>query len=321
MKNGIKMNCGIIGVGWWGYQMSRFIKQSKKFNIKCIYDSDILRAKNISRKLKCNYTDSIKNLLSIDNITCIFIFSPNEFHPAHAIAAAEAKKHIFLEKPIANTISDSKKIVGACKKNGVVLAIGHNVRHYAIFKAAKKITDKGTIGDIIYITGNRSRPIGYVINKNSWRFYTKKCPGGPLIQMAIHILDTIRFITGLDVEQIKKISTKKFIKTENDESYAITLRANQQQLIHIFSSYITQETFYLNFFGTKGTLCADVFSGLSIQKNNKIKKVPLKYPRNIPEIEEISAFYSAITMNKPFNNPAPEDAVKNVEIIEKILKS
>jgi len=73
-----KINCGIVGVGWWGTQMSDFIVKSKVFSIKTIYDSDFPRATDVSKKLKCKVAKSIDNLLSDNSIECVFVFSPKQ---------------------------------------------------------------------------------------------------------------------------------------------------------------------------------------------------------------------------------------------------
>ncbi|KKP29366.1 MAG: hypothetical protein UR15_C0017G0001 [Parcubacteria group bacterium GW2011_GWA2_31_28] len=315
-----KINCGVIGLGWWGKQMSIFILKSHKFSIKYIYDIDLMKAKEIAKEFKCATVNSVDDLLKNKNIECVFIFSPNEFHLEHATKVARAGKHVFLEKPIANNTNDAKKIAKVCEENGVNLAVGHNVRHYNLFKKVKELIGNGLIGDIVYIDGNRSRPIGYSIGKESWRFYSSKCNGGPLIQMAIHLLDTVRFVCGLSVDEVKKISLKKILKTENDESFGLLIRFNKNQILHVFSSYVTQESFYLNFFGTKGTLYADVFNGLYIQRVGKFKKGKISFIKNKPEVEEIELFFNSIKLKKVSINPSVREAIENVDLIERILK-
>lgn len=318
MKSKKKINCGVIGLGWWGMQMCNFIIKSKRFNIKVIYDADSIKALEFAKKLGCVSAENIDDLVTSD-IECVFIFSPNQFHFEHVTKAAQNKKHIFLEKPIANNTEEAIGIEKVCVENGVTLAVGHNVRYYNIFKEAKRLINEGTIGEIVYIDGNRSRPIGYGIDEKSWRFYADTCNGGPLIQMAIHLIDTVRYVCKMDVVEVKKISLKKIIKTENDESFAVLIRFNNNSIFHVFSSYVAQESFYLNFFGTKGTLYVDAFNGLSIQKEGETVKKKLKYLKNNPQIDEILEFYDALDKHIDFNNPTTREAIQNVELVEKIV--
>lgn len=318
MKYKKKINCGVIGLGWWGMQMCNFILKSKKFNIKVIYDTDASKVTSFAKKFGSIGAKNIDELVTSD-IECVFIFSPNQFHFEHVRRAAQNKKHIFLEKPIANNTKEAVGIEKICSENGVTLAVGHNVRYYNIFKEAKRLVKNGSIGEIVYIDGNRSRPIGYGIDEKSWRFYTNTCNGGPLIQMAIHLIDVVRYVCGIDVVEAKKISLKKIIKTENDESFAVLIKFNKDALFHVFSSYIVQESFYLNFFGTSGTLYVDAFNGLYIQKEGEMVKKKLKYSKNNPQVDEILEFYNALDKKNDFTNPTTAEAIQNVELVEKIV--
>ncbi len=321
MKSKRKLRCGVIGLGWWGGKICEFVLKSKLYEITIIFDSNTKRKKEFAKKFHSRAANSLDELFKSD-IDCVFVLSPNQFHVEHSIKAALHKKHVFLEKPIANTSKEANLILKACKKNNVVLAVGHNVRYYSIFKEAKNIIKSGIIGDVIFIDGNRSRPIGITINNSSWRFYTKTCNGGPLIQMALHLVDTVRYIIGIDyIGSIKKNSIKNYLNTENDESYSVSMSINNKQIFNLFTSYLAQESFYLNFFGTKGTLFVDPFNGLYIQKKGEFSKNMLRYKKNNPEVDEITEFYNKIVKSELFDNPTPEEAIKNVELIEKIIKA
>lgn len=321
LKTTKKLTCGIIGVGWWGDQMLNNALDSKCFDILSVYDPSPSAAEKAALKAGCTIANSADDVFHNSNIECVFIFSPNDSHLQHALAAARSKKHVFLEKPISNTVAEAKEIVQVCQENQVILAVGHNVRHYGIFQKAKDIVDAGLIGRIIYIEGNRSRPIGFGIDESSWRFYKESCNGGPVIQMAIHLIDAIRFITGLDLETIRTLSARRFLKTENDESFSINAKSKSGALLHLFTSYVSPESFYLNFHGTDGILFADPFNGLYLQEKNSIARRKVKYKKNRPEVDEFRAFYEAVIEMKPYTHPTPEEAVDNVRLVEEILKS
>lgn len=313
--------CGVIGAGWWGSQMCDFILESDHFRISSIYDTSKEAVQIAAGRFHCAVAESVDELVRNTEIECIFIFSPNHLHLEHTTAAAIHNKHIFLEKPIANIASEAEEIAKVCRDHGVILAIGHNVRHYSIFQEAKKIISLGSIGEIVYIECNRSRAIGFGIDEQSWRFYKKSCNGGPLIQMAIHLLDAIRFITGLDIVEVQTLSVKRFLKTENDESFSVNTRLRSNTLLHLFTSYVSPESFYINFFGTKGILFADPFNGLYLQDGDSTKKQRIEYPENKAEVVEILEFYDSIIKNQPYKNPTVEESIDNVRAIETILKS
>lgn len=315
-----KTKCGVIGLGWWGTQMSENIVKSGNFEISIVHDTNIDIAEKFVKKNGGRIASSTEEVVNA-NIECVFIFSPNQFHLQHCILAAKAKKHIFLEKPIANTSKEGEAIIDACKKNGVTLAIAHNVRYYNIFKKVKEMIAKGTVGDIVYIESNRSRPIGFGIDENSWRFYEKSCNGGPLMQMAIHLLDTIHFITNDSPKKIHSLTQKRFLKTENPESFSVNIEMKSGAASHVFTSYVLPESFYINIFGTRGAIFADPFNGLYVQKQKDFQKMNVSFRQNSPELDEIKEFHKAIKNKSEFTNPSPDEALENVKIVEQILKS
>lgn len=316
-----KLKCGVIGTGWWGTQMYNHILASKGFEILAVYDSSSEATESAAKKVGCIAAVTVNELIENPNIECVFIFSPNDSHLRYAVAAARAGKHIFLEKPLSNTVAESEEIVRVCEEEQVILAVGHNVRHYSIFQKAKSIVNAGLIGEIIYVEGNRSRPIGYSIDDSSWRFYKNSCNGGPLIQMAIHLIDAIRFISGLELETVKTFSVKRFLKTENDESFSVNAKSISGMLIHLFTSYVSPESFYLNFHGTDGILFIDPFNGLYIQEKDSTTRRRVSYKKNRPEVDEILEFYKSVKERIPYCDPSPDEAVDNVRVIEQILHS
>jgi predicted dehydrogenase len=316
-----KLNCGVIGTGWWGTQMYNHVLASNGFKVLAVYDPLVEVAERAAEKIGCAVAGSANELIENPNIECIFIFSPNDSHLRYAVAAAIAGKHIFLEKPISNTVAEAEEIVRVCGENKVILAVGHNVRRFSIFQKAKAIIEAGSIGEIIYIEGNRSRPIGFSIDEKSWRFYKDSCNGGPLIQMAIHLIDAIRFISGMELEMVKTLSAKRFLKTENEESFSVNAKSTSGILMHLFTSYISPESFYLNFHGTEGILFIDPFNGLYLQKKVSTTRKRVSYKKNRPEIDEILGFYKSVSERQPYCDPSPEEAIDNVRVIEKILES
>lgn len=300
--------------------MMRHVLKSKRFKIVAVYDISKKRVHSVARTMGCIAADSASSLINDPDVNCVFIFSPNHLHAKHAIMAARAAKHVFLEKPIANTVREGKKIVAACRATGVTLAIAHNVRYYSIFKMAKKVIDEGMLGDIVYIESHRSRPIGPAITNSSWRFYKKLCNGGPLMQMGIHLLDTVRFLVGFKDLNIQVQSERRFLETENKESFSVNIKIPSGPFVHLFTSYVLPEAFYVNVFGTKGNLFADPFNGLYFQGKSAFQRKKISYSKKSAEVAEIRAFYDALVGNRSFKNPTTEEALDNVRIVEEVVR-
>lgn len=310
------LKSAIIGFGNWGKTISNAIYETKKFDIKYILDDKYID-KSFHNIKKCK---SVEAILEDKEINTVFIFTPNHLHGYYAKLCAKYKKNIFMEKPICNSVKESLEVLDECKNNACKLMIGHNVKYYSIYKKVKDLIDLDYIGKIYHIEMNRSRPIWKTITKDSWRYSKEKCNGGPLIQMALHLIDTINYFFDFTLEDLKVIGTNKYLKSENHETYNIIGKFSDDKTFYLYSSYLPAETFYINIYGSKGTIYADVNRGLFYQEIDSFDVKNIPYNKNNPELDEITDFYNLINNNN-FDYSNVENAIKDVEEIEKILSA
>lgn len=93
-------------------------------------------------------TTDYRDLLAEDEIGAVFVTSPDFLHEEHAVAALEAGKHVYLEKPMAITIEGCDRIMRAAKSHGRRLYLGHNMRHMTFIRKMKDLIDEGAIGEV-----------------------------------------------------------------------------------------------------------------------------------------------------------------------------
>jgi len=92
-------------------------------------------------------SDDYRELLARDDVDAVFVTSPDYCHEEHAVAAAEAGKHVYLEKPMAITIAGCDRILEAARAAGTKLYLGHNMRHFPVVRKMKELIDAGAIGE------------------------------------------------------------------------------------------------------------------------------------------------------------------------------
>jgi predicted dehydrogenase len=93
-------------------------------------------------------TTDYRDLLTRSDIDAIAVISPDYLHEEHAVAALEAGKHVFCEKPLGITIAGCDHILAAAQRSGTVLMVGHNMRYMPMFRTMKEIVDSGVIGEV-----------------------------------------------------------------------------------------------------------------------------------------------------------------------------
>ncbi|MDI5820509.1 Gfo/Idh/MocA family oxidoreductase, partial [Salmonella enterica subsp. enterica serovar Kentucky] len=111
---------GVVGTGYFGAELARFMSKVEGAKITAIYDP--VNAAPIAKELNCVATATMEALCTHPDVDCVIIASPNYLHKAPVIAAAKAGKHVFCEKPIALNYQDCKDMVDACKEAGVTFA-------------------------------------------------------------------------------------------------------------------------------------------------------------------------------------------------------
>src|SRR6266478_6682276 len=115
-------------MGWWSDVLADAIQRSNKLEILSCYTRSAEKRQTFAAKYRCRAVASYEAMLADPEIEAIINTTPNDVHLATTSAAAAAGKHIFLDKPIANTVSDGRAITEACRKAGVVLALGYQRR-------------------------------------------------------------------------------------------------------------------------------------------------------------------------------------------------
>ncbi|MDR2185348.1 MAG: Gfo/Idh/MocA family oxidoreductase [Treponema sp.] len=142
------------------------------------------------------YTD-YRDALRDNAVDAVIVVTPTKFHRNIVVEAAEAKKHILCEKPMAMNKEECRGMIEAAKKNGVNLQIGFMRRFDANFRRAKEIVDSGAIGQVVSVKSLTRGPSV----PQEWMYDIKKS-NGPLAEVNSHDIDTLRWFTGSEVESL-----------------------------------------------------------------------------------------------------------------------
>ncbi|MBQ3084515.1 MAG: Gfo/Idh/MocA family oxidoreductase, partial [Clostridia bacterium] len=146
-----KVKWGVIGCG--GIADRRTLPGmmlAENAELIAVMDANKAAAENVKEKYGAKYAfDRYEDLLALEEIEAVYIASPVFAHKEQALAAAKAKKHILLEKPLGLTLEDSIEIIEVCEKEGIKLGVGLMMRFHAYHQALKKIIAEGKIGEIV----------------------------------------------------------------------------------------------------------------------------------------------------------------------------
>ena len=161
-------------------------------------------------------------MLADTEIEAIINTTPNDVHLATTRAAAAAGKHIFLDKPIANSVSDGRAITEACRRAGVVLALGYQRRRESHFRWIRQQIDDGLFGKLVNAEANISRDRLGKIDLTSWRYQAAGMPGGVMLQIGIHYIDVLEYLIG-PVHAVRGQSAQLVLPGDNPDVASLIL--------------------------------------------------------------------------------------------------
>ncbi len=143
------------------------------------------------------WTADYRELLARDDLDLVDICVPNHQHEAIIVAAAQAGKHIYCEKPLAMDVAEGQRIVAAVAKSGVKSQMTFNFRFFPAIIRAKQLVEAGFLGRIFSFRGRYYRSSYIDPNKPlSWRLRKDISGGGALFDLGSHVLDTLYYLLG-----------------------------------------------------------------------------------------------------------------------------
>jgi len=198
-----KLGVCIIGAGRAGLiHAVNFAGRVKNARLTAISEPNRKTAEQACRELELNrhYPD-YRQALEDDAVDAVVVVTPTAYHKDIVVAAADAGKHIFCEKPMAMTVAECDEMITAAEKNNVVLQIGFMRRFDQSFVYAKEQIKQGAIGDVVLV---KSLTRGPSIPQR-WQYDITKS-NGPLAEVNSHDIDTLRWFTESEFEQVYAIA-------------------------------------------------------------------------------------------------------------------
>lgn len=255
MGEGNVVRVGVVGVGGWGNVIAGAVKRSKKTRLVSCFSRNPEHRETFSKNHDCDLETSYNDLVRRNDIDAVLLVTPNSVHAEQAVLAAQYGKHIFIDKPIANTIEDGITIIEACKKADVTLMVGHDMRRLSVYRKAKEFIDSGLIGKPVMVEANYSHDKGFQLTPEKWRWHGDNlgCPGGSLMTSGIHHADTLNYFFG-PISTAFSYFTKLYIPADTEDVTATIFKFDCGILGYLGSNYASQKTHWIYIYGTEANL-------------------------------------------------------------------
>ncbi len=182
------LNAAVVGLGWWGKTIVATLRDSAKLRVVKTIDPDPAAA-SWAREQGLDHAAALDAALGDDAVQAVILCTPHSLHTAQIARAAQAKKHVFCEKPLALNRADAVKSVGLCKENGVMLGVGHERRFEPPMIELTHLAKSGGLGTLLQIEASFCQDKFRDLAEGNWRMSQSEAPAGPMTNTGIHLLD------------------------------------------------------------------------------------------------------------------------------------
>ncbi len=201
-----KIGIGVIGFGWMGQAHSRSAARIPTLFPERSYDTRLVICDDSVEQRRGEAVESFgfeaatpdwKEVVEHRDVDVVYVTAPNMLHEELSIAAANAGKHVFCEKPVGGTPDQTVRIEKAARDAGVITGVGYNYRWAPLVQHAKALIDDGRLGEITNYRGRffsmyGSDPLGLL----SWRFLLDQAGHGVSSDILSHAVDLAHMLVG-----------------------------------------------------------------------------------------------------------------------------
>ena len=182
--------------------------------VAAVYSRDISRAEAFANNHDIPQAyDSLDDLLADARVDAVFISSPNYLHASQTIVAAQAGKHVLVEKPMAVSAEESVQMIRACKDAGVKLGVGFQLRHHPGHQRARELIEQGTLGVISLAQGQWCMGVRGEVDPlprtglSEW-WNAPELIGGAstMMGMGVHVIDLLHYLTGQTIVEVSALT-------------------------------------------------------------------------------------------------------------------
>ncbi len=326
------INIAIIGMGKIGKVRAQTVKNNKNTRLVAAFDVDSSQLDGFDDIVKCN---KVNDIFKIEELDAVIICTFNKYAPEYTMKALESGFHVFCEKPPARTSEEVKEVIEVENGKDLILKYGFNHRYHHSVMEAKKLIDNNVFGRLLWMRGVYGKAGGNQYTQN-WRNNKVESGGGILIDQGIHMLDLMRFFAG-EFEEVKSMVKTNYWNVEvEDNAFAImqtkdnvlaSVHSSATQWRHKFLLEMSFENGYINLEGILSGTRSYGDETLCIAKRQfeddtfamgKPREEKIFFDTDESWKLELDEFVDCILNNKKVYNGNSDDALKVMELVEKI---
>jgi len=216
-----KVRIAVAGAGMIGLRHIEETQKSDSARLSAIVDPSP-KAEEVAKRENVRLYPSLEELFAKDKPDGVVLATPNQMHVEQGLQCIAAGVPVLVEKPIAHTLEEGKRLVEAAERANAKLLVGHHRPHSPILHKAVETVKSGVLGPIVGVIGSAVfyKPEGYYDGQNAWR---KEPGGGPILLNMIHEVGNLRAMVG-EIVAVQAFSSNATRGFKVEDTVAINLR-------------------------------------------------------------------------------------------------
>jgi predicted dehydrogenase len=312
------LRAALCGAGHWGMRLLESVRESAKIRFTTVVTRDPGGKPELAQRFGFTLTASYTDVLTDRAIDAVVLATPHSQHAAEIVGAAQAGKHVFVEKPFTLTRGDAERSIEACRRTGITLAVGFNRRYAPAYVEMKRRIAAGEIGALRHLEGQFSGPPSYQTEPGNWRSNQTESPGGAMTARGVHVVDAMVHLAG-PAATVFAFSEKLQHEIDVDDTTACLMRFAGGVTGMLGTLHAASRFWRLHAFGAKGALEMRGENELVVfdleSETQRLAFEPVDKER-----VELEAFADAVQQGVKFT-VAPEEIVNTVAVTEAIVAS
>ena len=286
-----KLKVAVIGTGAMGKSHARVYSGIDNAELVAVCDSDKETAKTIAIKYKTNYYTDYKEMLKKEKLNAASVCVPTKLHKQVSIDIIKNKVNVIIEKPIASTVEEAKKIIREAEQNKVKLMVGHIERFNPVVIELKKRIERNELGNIYKIHCARLSP-----------FPQRIVDVGVIADLAIHEIDILKHIVGSKIKRVYA-ETAQRIHSAHEDLLIGTIRFENNILGVINANWLTpKKVRETTVTGEKGMFVANYLTQELYFYENDFTRNNIGYNRGFMNVVEGKMRKMGVKKGEPLKN-------------------
>lgn len=309
-----------IGLGWWGNVLADGVASTGKGQVLSCYARNPETRDAFALKHGCAAVAEPDQIWSDPAIEGVLIATPHSVRHELIARAAQAGKHIFVEKPLALTGEEARASARAAEEADVVLQVGHNKRRQTANRRLHEMLHGGELGKLQHIEANISVPVAFKPDLPDWRKNPEQIPAGGMTPLGVHHVDTIRYLGG-PIRSVSAISKRVFATLDVDDVTAMIFELESGPLAYLVTLLATAGVNTVTLYGSDAAAWSEEDgTRLFVQKRGEPSRTEIPVTTIDTVADEMGEFADCIRTGREPETGA-EAAIPVVDVLEAIVKS